>query len=125
MRQYFDFKRIVKKYSVDFVALIPSEGGKWNDMGDWVAGEPKKVNLRGAIIAHRESKVFKSGGTITQQDRALYMLEPLESSLQGAEILFGGNSYSIGSLLENSEFTGVWAYNLKYCSAFDKEGENG
>lgn len=125
MAQNFNFQRLIEKYSTDFVAEIPSEGGKWDDMGEWGAGEPKKVTMRGAIISHRENKIFKSGGTITEQDKALYMLEPLKSSLQGAKILHEGNSYSIGSLLENSEFTGVWAYNLKWCSAFDKEGENG
>lgn len=124
MKQYFNFKRLIEKYSDDFVAVIPSEGGEWNALGDWVAGEPKKVNLRGAIISHRESKIFKAGGTISEKDKALYMLSPLENSLHGAEVIHEGKRYSIGSELENSEFTGVWAYNLKYCSAFDKEGEN-
>lgn len=125
MAQYYNFSRLINKYSKDFVAIVPSEGGEWNDKGDYVANEPIKATLHGAIIAHRESKVFKSGGAITEQDKALYMLEPLESSLHGAEIVDGGKRYSVGSLLENSEFTGVWAYNLKYVSAFDKEGGNG
>lgn len=124
MRRYFDFKRLVEKYSVDFVAKIPSEGGKWNDMGVWVAGEPKEETLRGAIISHREGKVFKSGGTITQQDKALYMLAPLDKSLEGAEIIHEGKRYSIGSLLENSEFTGVWSYNLQFVSVFSEVNKN-
>lgn len=122
--QFFNFKRIIKKYSKEFVAIIPSEGGEIDNMGEWVSSEPKKVTLHGAIISHRESKVFKSGGAITQQDKALYMLTPLEKSLQGAKVIYEGKYYSIGSELENSEFTGVWAYNLQYVSAFGKEGEN-
>ena len=124
MAQNFDFTRLVKKYSSDFVAEIHSEG-QYDDMGDYVEGAKATVNLHGAIIAHKQSKIFKSGGAITEKDMALYMLEPLENSLQGAKIIYEGNRYSIGSLLENSQFTGVWAYNLKYVSAFDKEGENG
>ena len=125
MEQYFDFSELIKQYSVDFVAEIPSDGGEWDDMGNYVAGQAKKVNLHGAIIAHRESKIFKSNGAITEQDRALYMLEPLENSLQGAKVIHGGKRYNIGSLLENSEFTGVWAYNLQYVSPFGKVSANG
>ena len=124
MARNFDFRRLVKKYSSDFVAEIPSEG-YYNDMGRWIEGSTKQITLNGAIISHQSGKVFKSGGTITQQDKALYMLEPLESSLQGAQITHEGKRYSIDSELENAKFTGVWAYNLKYCSAFDTEGENG
>lgn len=124
MAQNFDFSRLVAKYSSDFVAEIPSEG-YYNDMGRYVEGSTTPKTLRGAIISHRQSKIFKSGGTITQQDRALYMLEPLENSLQGAQIAYEGKYYSIGSELENAKFTGVWAYNLTRVSAFDKEGENG
>ena len=124
MAQYFNFTYLIKKYSSDFVAEIPSEG-KFDDMGDYVSSEPTKVTLHGAIISHRQSKIFKSGGAITEKDMALYMLEPLKNSLQGAKITYEGKCYSIGSLLENSKFTGVWAYNLTFVSAFDKGGENG
>lgn len=117
MAQYFNFKRLIKKYSTDFVAEIPPEG-YWDEAGDWQKGEPKQIQLRGAIISHRESKIFRSEGTITGQDRALYMIEPLENALQMAKIIYDGKVYSIGDLLENSEFTGVWAYTLKYVSAF-------
>ncbi len=120
----FDFTYLIKKYSSDFVAEIPSEG-YYDDMGEYVQGATATETLRGAIISHRQSKIFKSGGAITEKDMALYMLEPLKNSLQGAKITYEGKRYSIGGLLENSKFTGVWAYNLKFVSAFDKEGENG
>ena len=121
--RFYDFKRLIEKYSKDFVAKIPSTEGHYNEKGDYVKGAQKAVNLRGAIIAHRESKVYKSGGAIREQDKALYMLSPLDKSLEGAEVIDEGKRYSIGSLLENSEFTGVWAYNLKYVSAFEGEEE--
>lgn len=123
--QYFDFRDLVEQYSVDFEAEIPSDGGEWNESGDYVAGQPKKVTLHGAIIAHRENKVFRSEGRITTQDKALYMLQPLENSLQGAKVLHEGKWYSIGGSLENSEFTGVWAYNLQFVSVFSEVNGNG
>lgn len=114
---YFNFKRLIEKYSDDFVAELPSEG-YYNNAGDFEKGAPKRYELRGAIIAHRELKVFRSEGTLSSQDRALFMLEPLENALQLAKIIHKGKVYSVGDSLENSEFTGVWAYTLKYVSAF-------
>lgn len=119
MPQYFNFKRLVERYSTDFVAEIPSDGG-YDDYGDYVESEPKKVNLHGAIISHRESKIFRAEGTLTGQDRALYMLEPLDKALQGAKVIHGDKIYSIGDLLENGEFTGVWNYTLKFVSVFSE-----
>lgn len=114
--QYFHFRRLIEKYSNNFVAELPSEV-YWHE-GEQIKGEPKRVKLRGAILSHRETKIFRSEGTLTAHDKALYMLEPLENALQLAKIIYRGNVYSIGDLLENSEFTGVWAYTLKYVSAF-------
>ena len=91
MAQYFDFTYLINKYSSDFVAEIPSEGS-YNDMGRWVEGSKTQETLHGAIISHRQSKIFKSGGTITEKDMALYMLEPLKNSLQGAKIAYEGKN---------------------------------
>lgn len=117
----FNFVRLVNKYSTEFTAIIPSKG-YYNDAGDYVQDAEQEITLTGAIIAHRESKIFRSEGTITQQDRALYTLKPLENALQGAKVIYKGNTYRIGETLDNGEFTGVWYYNLKYVSAFDEEG---
>lgn len=115
--QYMDFSLLIEQHSTDFVAELPSEGF-WNDEGDFVQGEPMRKTLRGAIIAHREHKIFRSEGKLTAKDKALYMLEPIENSLHGAKIVYEDIVYRIGDLLENSKFTGVWAYSLKYVSAF-------
>ena len=122
MPQFFNFKRLVERYSTDFVAEIPPVSG-YDDYGDYVESEAKEVNLRGAIISHRESKIFRSEGTLTSQDKALYMLEPLEQSLHGAKVIHDDKIYSIGDLLENSEFTGVWHYTLKFVSVFKEVKE--
>lgn len=123
MPQYFNFENLIRKYSTTFTAIISGEG-HYNSSGVWEAGEEKEITLQGAIINHRLNKVFRSEGTISTQDKSLYMLEPLEKDLQGAKIGYKGNVYRIGDLLENSEFTGVWNYNLQYISAFDKAGDD-
>ena len=116
--QYFNFARLINKYSKEFTAIIPSKGG-YNDTGDYEQSV-EEVTLTGAIIEHNISKVFRTEGTITQQDRALYMLSPLDKALEGAKVVFEGNTYHIGEMLANGEYTGVWYYNLKYVSAFNE-----
>ena len=117
--QYFNFRRLIERYSNDFVAEIPSES-YYDNFGEYQKGEPTSKKLRGAIISHLESKIFRSEGALTGQDRVLYMLEPLENALQLAKIIHEDKVFSVGDSLNNSEFTGVWAYTLKYVSAFKK-----
>lgn len=119
---YFDFKYLIEKYSTPFVLIVPGEGSY--EGGEWKEKPPQKKRLTGAVLAHRERKVFRAEGTLTEQDRALYMLEPLTDALQGATVIHGGKEYSISDSLQNAEFTGVYAYTLKYVSVFDGGGEN-
>lgn len=120
--QYFNFVRLIKKFSNEFTAVIPSDGG-YNNAGDWVPGTPTRVTLNGAIISMKESRILRSQGAYTSQDRALHMLEPLPDALKKAEIIYKGRKYSVASELENSEFTGVYSYVLKHISVFNEGGE--
>ena len=121
MPKYFNFDNLIKKYSTTFTAIIHATG-HYDDSGDWVDGVGTKQTMTGAIISHRASKFFQSGGTLTQQDRALYMLSPLTDALKRARIVHNGKEYRISDELENSEFTNVWGYTLKYVSSFDNGG---
>lgn len=119
--QYFNFIRLVNKYSKEITVIIPVKS-ELNDSGDWVKGEPKKVTLFGAVIRHRENKVYRSGGTLTLDDCALYLTECPEFDLIGSKVICDDKVFNVESKLDNSEFTGVWAFNLKYISAF-KDGD--
>lgn len=117
---FYNFSRLINKYSSEFTAITLSTG-YYDDSGDWVDGETKEITLHGAIIKHRDTKIFKSNGTLTEQDRALFTLEPIEKALQGSQVVYNGNVYSIVDNLENAKFTGVYKYTLKYVSAFKKK----
>ena len=121
MGQYFNFEYLIRKYQTEFTAIIPAEK-MLNSAGFYETGEPKQVKLQGAIIGMRESRVISSNGTYTAQDKTLYMLEPLENALKKVKVIHKGNVYSVESLRENAEFTGVYAYMLKYVSVF-KDGD--
>lgn len=117
-RQYFDFTDLIMDFSNKFTVIVPQEGG-YDEAGDWKAGDVKKKTLTGAIIAFKESKIFRYEGKITAKDKRLFMLEPLPDALIGAEIVYRGEKYTIESELENAEFTGVYSYLLRWVSAFD------
>lgn len=117
-RQYFDFSDLIDDYSSTF-EVVTHTGSGYNDAGDYIEGAEERIMLTGAIIAYTESKVLRSEGAVTMQDRKLHMLEKLPDALIGATVLFGGKRYRIASELENAEFTGVYSYLLKWVSAFD------
>lgn len=111
---YFNFKRLITKYGRTFTVIIPSKGAYVG--GVWQAGEPTRLEKFGAIISLTEAKLYQLGGTLTAQDRRLYMLESLDLPLEGAKIEFNGNVYHIEEdrAKGNEIFTGVWSYTLKW-----------
>ena len=116
--KYFDFVRLISKYRCSFKATYKTEG-YYDDSGDFVDGDTIEETLSGAIINFKESKVYRSEGTLTAQDKRLFMLQPLKRPLLGATVIHNGNTYRIEDKSENAVFTGVWAYTLKWVSAFD------
>lgn len=117
----FNFSRLINKYSSEFKAITLANG-YYNDSGDWVKGDETETTVMGAIISFTEDKIYRSSGTLTSNDRRLFTLEPINEALKGSKVIFDGKVYSIEQSRENAKFTGVWAYTLKYVSAFNKEG---
>lgn len=117
-RKYFDFSGLISDYANPFTLITHADGG-YNDAGEWVDGEETRTELTGAIIAFKESKVFRSEGAITAKDRRLFMETQLPQALIGAHVEYEGQKYMIESELENAEFTGVYSYMLRWVSAFD------
>lgn len=119
--QYFNFKRLIDKYRREFTVIIPAEK-KLNDAGDWVRSEATEKTLSGAIIRHRQSKVYKSNGTLTLNDYALYMTEEPPIEIVGTTVICDNKKFKVESALNNAEYTGIWNFNLKYISAFKEVG---
>ena len=117
-RQYFDFSDLISDYENEFV-VVTYENSGYDERGEWQKGQETRITLTGAIIAFRESKVFRAEGKITAKDRRLFMRQALPQALVGAFVEYRGQKYAIDSELENAEFTGVWSYLLKWVSAFD------
>lgn len=122
---YFDFSRLIKKYSRNFTVIVKGEKSL-NDAGDWVRREATEYTLNGAIIGIAQKVVHRSEGKLTEKDKALYMLEPIDKALMSATVVFKGNEYRIEGENgdDNAEFTGCYSYTLKYVSAFNGGGKN-
>ena len=118
--QYFNFRRLINKYKSEFKAITLIDG-YYDDAGDWVKAQESKTEIYGAVISFKQSKVYRSEGTLTTRDKRLFTLEPIETALLGSKAVFDNNVYSIEDETENAKFTGVYAYTLKYVSAFKDE----
>lgn len=117
MGTLYNFARLINKYKSNFVSVSLADG-YYDESGDWKEAETERTNIQGAIISFKESKVYRSDGTLTANDKRLFMLQPLDDKLQGLKAIYDGKIYSIEDCTENAKFTGVYAYTLKYISAF-------
>lgn len=118
--QYFNFRRLINKYKSEFKAITLIDG-YYDDAGDWVKAQETKTEIYGAVISFKQSKIYRSEGTLTTKDKRLFTLEPIETALLGSKAIFESGVYSIEDETENAKFTGVYAYTLKYVSAFKEE----
>lgn len=116
--RYFNFDSLVEKYSNDFYVVIENEGAY--ESGEYVKGERSILEMRGAILEYSEYNLLRSTGTLTNADRVLLMLYPIERALENAKVYHSGKVYGIKNSSENAEFTGVWQYDLKFISAFGR-----
>lgn len=121
---YFDFTRLIEKYTRPFTVILKSEGS-YNAMGDWVDGENSEREMRGALMSMSERKIYNSNGLYTSKDKILHMTSPIENALLGAEVIFKENVYKVEEVkhADNEDFTGVYSYVLKWVSVFNRRQE--
>ena len=119
--QYFNFRRLVQKYSRPFVCEIKSSG-YYDDLGELGARTLRRFETDGAIMSLSSSKLYHSDGAYTAKDKSLYMLTPINDALLDAEIIFNGNVYKVESDTgcDEAEYTGVYSYVLKWVSVFEE-----
>ncbi len=118
---YFNFDSLIDKYTVNFTVINIGEG-HYDDLGEWVTAEPVKTDMQGAVIGISENKIYRSDGVLTEKDKELFMKESL-GAIDKATVLYDGNKYKVETNPQNnSGFTGVFQYTLKWVSAF-KEGD--
>lgn len=115
--QYFNFHRLITKYMSQFTVKLVAKG-HYDDKGDYVKDSSDKIVLNGAIISFKESKIFRSEGTLTTNDKRLFTESPISSKLIGSQVIYDNKLYNVEECTENAKFTGVYAYILRFVSAF-------
>lgn len=117
--RYYNFDRLIDKYSSDF-ELLTEVRSYYDSKGDLIKLRMPPAKKRGAIIGLSENKVYRSDGVLTARDKHLYTRESL-GDIRGVKVIFGGDLYSVEEepSVGNSPFTGAFCYVLKYISAFD------
>lgn len=116
---YFDFFDLIDKYSTEFT-LVKEAQGYYDDTGSYIRGEVTRQELTGAIMDIRDSKLYRSEGTLTSADKELYCFNEI-GDIVNAHILWKGNRYKVEQTEENAKFTDVYRYTLKYVSAFKED----
>ena len=122
--QYFNFGRLVQKYSRPFVCEIKTTGC-YDDLGECYAPTLKHYETEGAVMSVSSSKRYHSDGAYTIKDKNLYMLSPIDGALLNAEIIFNNNVYRIenDTGCDDAEYTGVYSYVLKWVSVFEGDSQ--
>ena len=121
MPNYFNFKRLINKYSVEFKVIIPSQ--EWDEENfEYKKGRTTEKIMTGAIINFTESKRYKYEGVITEKDMRLFTNNPLSNELVSSYVIYQGNKYKIEQSTENSNFTGVYSYILRWVDIFSGSG---
>jgi len=115
---YFNFLRLIQKYTSEF-KLLKYQDGYYNDLGEYVQNDVTEDILCGAIINFKESKIYRSEGTLTSQDKRLFTLKPICNNLERAIVIHNGKKYNVEESKQNAKFTDVYSYILRYVSVFD------
>lgn len=112
----FDFTDLIEKYSVSYTLIIPQKGGYVD--GYYQAGAEERKEMEGAIVPYKESRIYQSGGSLTQEDRELYSMARLEFE-KNLVVEHKGKKYKVESETDYSDYADVYVYALKRVSAFD------
>lgn len=88
-RAYYNFKRLIKKYTVSFFVQLPANDKQFgndevDDLGNPITPEyAAQKPFKGAIIPFNSREVYQSGGRITESDRQLYIDAGSNENIQG------------------------------------------
>lgn len=117
MKKLYDFRRLIEKYSVDFLLVTEESGGYYG--GKPVAGTETVTERRGAIVPISDKKIYQSGGTLTDKDRQLFMKTPIDESLEKCSVKYKWCKYSIEQETNFDDYADAYIYILKWVKNFD------
>lgn len=123
--KYFNFSRLIKKYSVEFTIEYPGNASNSNDplyyddLGNYIGPElPSGPQpMTGALMPPSDRQVYNSGGRLTASDRLLYSLTT--NIPEGSKILYKGMSYQVMPRANFEDFADFAQYECKAVENID------
>ncbi|MGA4517205.1 hypothetical protein ACPA0F_07945 [Solibacillus silvestris] len=121
----YNFKRLIQRYSTAFTVQSSTDCFYDDDTGEYVPGTTENKVLQGAIIPANsilmsDKSSYQSGGRLTESDRLLFSLVPLELK---TKIQHKGKTYHVEEEDDYSDFADFYHYTLKAVSAFNATTE--
>jgi len=110
----FNFQRLIRKYSVTFGIVYPSNPDakpQYDDLGNKIPAPVITKNETGALLPVNERMIYQSGGRLTSSDRLLYSLN--HHIPDGAKITYKGYTYRVQEKFDGSDFADFSRYSLK------------
>nr|DAD87162.1 MAG TPA: head closure knob [Siphoviridae sp. ctM4P7] len=114
----FDFTDLIEKYSVPYTLIIPGENGGFVD-GYYQEATATRREMEGAIVPYKESRIYQSGGSLTNEDRELYSSEKLEFE-KNLYVEHSGKTYKVDTEADYGDYADVYVYGLKRVSVHDR-----
>lgn len=117
MPKIYDFSRLIDKYGVTF-EMVTKAKGEYSG-GVYKEGKETVTPVRGAIIPLSESKIYRSGGSLTSKDRQLYYKGKFVDALRGATVRYKGSEYAVETETDYQDYADFCVYTLRWVSSFD------
>lgn len=108
-KQYYAFKRLIKKYSMNLPYTWTEDGHRNPETGEWVEGTAQTETISAAIFPVDKNAIYESGGRITSADRLLYSLKPLDAR---GTVFHEGANWRIEKMGDYTDFADFHRYTL-------------
>lgn len=113
MPQLYQFRDLIRRYSVPFEVEVTTEGA-YNELGEYVEGVTTLEPYRAALIPLSSQVIYQSGGRLDERDRQLIKTgAPLAL---GSHIRYKGRRYKVETWTEFEDYADFNTYLLKHLS---------
>ncbi|MCY1690734.1 hypothetical protein OVA29_08700 [Exiguobacterium sp. SL14] len=108
-KQYYAFKRLINKYSMNLPYTWTVDGQRDPETGEWLEGTVQTRTIQAAIFPVDKAVVYESGGRLTSANRLLYSLQPLDAR---GTVFHEGTNWRIEQMGDYTDFADFHRYTL-------------
>ncbi|MFJ7662021.1 hypothetical protein ACIQXW_06425 [Lysinibacillus sp. NPDC097162] len=110
MPELMIFKEVIEQNGVPFTALREEDGQYIN--GKWVHGNSTEFPMTGVILPlNNDDLKYIESGVYTVKEKKLYVVETIKID---TKVKYKGDTYTIQSFKDLTEYTDVCIYLMRY-----------